>query len=518
MRGKDDSSRKQGSEPAPVWSTTGTVELKDKEAWFISILHSAMDAIISVDDNQRIILFNRTAEVMFKYSEQEVIGKPLDMLIPDRFREAHRKYVHEFGDKGITNRRMGSLGTVHGLRATGEEFPLEASISYFKHQDKIYYTVILRDITERLKTEEQIKLFEHTIKSINESITLLDLEGNILFVNSAFHRTFGYSNEEILGKNVQMLLSPKNHESITSRIFPETFHGGWDGELIKKKRDGTEFPVYLSTSPLKDESGNIKALIGVSHDLSRQKFLEEQLIRHHKMQGINVLAKGIAHHFNNILTIIMGYASVSGKEDITKESLDCNLDTIIKTVDRGTNLVKQMFTFMEPEPDSFKPLDINKLIDETTQIALEPLPQKLDLSTSLSADLPPVNAAQTSIQQVLLNLLLNAREAMPDGGTITIETKTIKGESFLNDDQFHRKQGEYVCISITDTGIGMDNETKNQIFDPFFTTHDVGKGIGLGLTTVYGIVQNHNGYIKVDSEVNERTTVHVYLPLTGADG
>lgn len=364
------------------------------------------------------------------------------------------------------------------------------------------------------KTAElEKKLYEHTIESINESIALLDPNGKILFVNKAFTQRFGYYKQDVIGNKVQILLSEKNPETIIQDIYEKTLQDGWDGKLFLKKKDGTVLPVYIATSVLKDESGEPKGLVCVSHDISRQKFLEEQFIQIKKMEGISVLVEGIAHNFNNILAIIMGYASLSLSEDITRHKIDRNLNIIIEATERGAKLIKQLFTLKKPYTIHLEPVDLNKLILDTLHIASETFTRTFKFNTHLAPALPEMMADHSSMQQAILNIFLNARDAMPGGGTITITTKVITDNTFLKNGFTRAKHDTFIGISISDTGIGMDPDTKDQIFDPFFTTKDVDKGIGLGMTIVYGTVKNHHGFIDIESAVGEGTTVHLYLPV-----
>jgi two-component system, cell cycle sensor histidine kinase and response regulator CckA len=359
----------------------------------------------------------------------------------------------------------------------------------------------------------EMKLYEHTLESILEGIALLDPDGKILFVNNAFTQRFGYSKRDVIGKDIQILLSEKNPATIIGDIYERTLQDGWDGRLFIKKQDGTELPVYVATSVLKDESGEPKGLVCVSPDISRQKFLEEQFIQIKKMEGISVLVEGIAHNFNNILAIIMGYASLSLSKDITREKIDRNLEIIVEATERGAKLIKQLFTLRRPHTIDLQLLDINKLILNTIHIASETFTRIYKFTTYLNPELPNILADQSSMQQAILSILLNARDAMPEGGTTTITTEVIDDDRFLKNGLTHAMHETFIKISITDSGIGMDSETKDQIFDPFFTTKEVGKGIGLGMTIVYGTVKNHNGFIDVESTLGKGTTVCIYLPV-----
>lgn len=492
---------------------TATKGILHTETWLRNVLRPLSDAAICTDSQYRIILLNPAAESMFHYDEKDVIGIDLKTLIPRGFPPASDPCNEKKGEQKTSDSAAGPSVLLYGRRKDGKKLPLEAFVSPYNVHDQTYYTIILRDVTAKKAAQLEKKLYEHTLESIHESIALLDPGGKILFVNNAFTQRFGYDKIDVVGNDVQTLLSEKNPGSIVQDIYEKALEDGWDGKLFITKQDGTELPVYITTSVLKDESGKPKGLICVSQDISRQKFLEEQFIQIKKMEGISVLVEGIAHNFNNILAIIMGYASLSLSEDVTREKIDRNLNIIIEATERGAKLIKQLFTLRRPHTIQLEPVDLNKLILDTLHIASETFTRTYKFTTHLDHALPKLMADQSSMQQAILNVLLNARDAMPGGGMITISTEVIYEDTFLKNGFTRAKHDTFIRISVKDTGVGMDADTKNQIFDPFFTTKDVDKGIGLGMTIVYGTVKNHHGFIDIESAVGKGTTVHLYLPV-----
>jgi two-component system, cell cycle sensor histidine kinase and response regulator CckA len=597
-----------------------------------------MDAIISIDSHHKIIFFNRAAESLFVYSAEQIIGQPLNILLPERYREQHTEHINHFCSTGVSTRRMGELGTIFGLRSNGEEFPLEASISQFETNGEKYLTVILRDITKRVENEkslalsketyenlfnslsdavfvldtdgkilninqsalnvygysrekftgntlalinaggndemelmqsriefvnrgtpqkfewkcvsengwiiqnefslskgtyfghdviiatahditarkekeEQIKLFATMIKSVNDSIAFISLEGTILFVNKAFCKTYGYTEDEIIGKNIGTLVSPENPVYIIRQILSETLKYGWSGELRARRKDGEDIPVYLSTSAIYNTEGNPSGLVGVSLDLTKQKRLEGQLIHSHKMDSLRVLVDGIAHNFNNILAIIVGYSSLSRRENLSRERINNNLRVVLDAAERGALLVRQLFTFSMQNPKRQKNIPLNDTLDETVQIVQETFPKHITVSLDFEPSNPYVAADPGDLRQAFLNVLINSREAMPEGGSISISTRIIKNSPALPNRTDTTNEKRYVRLSIADTGHGMDMKTKEKIFDPFFTTRDIGEGLGLGLTITYGIIERYNGFIDVESAPGQGTSVHLFLPV-----
>jgi two-component system, cell cycle sensor histidine kinase and response regulator CckA len=369
-----------------------------------------------------------------------------------------------------------------------------------------------RDITDRKRAEERIKIFEHVVKSANDCIIIADLNNYILFVNRSFCDTYLYHPEEVIGKHLKLLWSPRNADTKLEDIFPENEKKGWEGELISIRKDGTEFPIYLSTSVIKDESGNPIAVAGIVRDITKQKQLEDQLRQSQKMESLSVLVGGIAHNFNNILSVIMGYAALLEDPKLDREKLDRNVRTITEATERGAHLVHQLMTYIKKSPVRFENVSVNEVLEEMTEMAIQTFPKTLIFSLDIDPRNPVVHADRNQFRQVLFNLYLNARDAMPHGGTISIRTDIVSGES-LRDTFVHVRDTEYVRISINDTGIGMDAEIQNRIFDPFFTTKEIGKGVGLGLPMVHGIVESHDGFIDVDSTLDKGSTFTVYFPL-----
>jgi two-component system, cell cycle sensor histidine kinase and response regulator CckA len=365
--------------------------LRDSQERLLGIISSAMDAIITVDENQRIIVFNHAAEKIFRCSATEAIGQSVDKLIPERFRDAHRGHIRSFGQTGVSNRSMYSPGTLMGVRADGEEFPVEATISQLKTGSERLYTVILRDISVRKRTEEELRQAQ-------------------------------------------------------------------------------------------------------------------------KMEAVGHLAGGIAHEFNNYLGIIMGYSDLLEQEEVQSESLRLGLGEIKGATQRAASLTRQLLAFSRKQLIEPTVLDLNGSVWDAHKLLRRLIPANIDVIPVLHPDLGKVKADPAQIQQILINLVVNARDAMPQGGKITIETAEV-----VLDEEFASRHvdilpGDYVMLSVGDTGEGIDAEALPHIFEPFFTTKKEGKGTGLGLSTTYGIVKQSGGHITVASVRGRGTTFRIYLP------
>ncbi|MEK6572163.1 MAG: ATP-binding protein, partial [Bacteroidota bacterium] len=341
----------------------------------------------------------------------------------------------------------------------------------------------------------------------------------VLFVNDAFLKTYGYDKHELLGKNISVVRSPNNPPEVVREILPTTLRGGWRGELFNRRKDGSEFPISLSTSVIHDDKGQPLALVGVASDITERKrsekarrSLETQLQQAQKLESLGTLASGIAHDFNNILGIIIGHAFVLERLAADSAIIKKNTEAITKAGMRGAALVKQMLTFARKSEVLFESILLNDSVNEVVKLLAETFPKTITVSLDLEKDLPLIVADATQVHQVLLNLSVNARDAMPNGGTLTITTRRQSGE--IARTRFSKAtMREYIALSVADTGTGMDEATRSRIFEPFFTTKERGKGTGLGLSLVFGIMESHDGFVDVESEPGKGTTFHLYFPL-----
>jgi two-component system cell cycle sensor histidine kinase/response regulator CckA len=366
--------------------------LKLNEAWLAGILASAMDAIITIDEQQRIILFNTAAEKMFRYEAASILGEPLDRLLPGRYHHSHEQHIKNFATTHVTQRQMGQLRPLSGLRSDGEEFPIEASISQIEADGQRLFTVIIRDITE-------------------------------------------------------------------------------------KKR------------------------------------LEAQFLRVQRMESIGTLAGGIAHDLNNVLSPILTATELLQMR--TNDESTLRLLNIIQTnAVRGGEMIKQVLSFARGVEGDYALLQPNHLIKEIIKILTDTFPKNIEIVFSLSPALWHINGDATQLHQVLMNLCVNARDAMPKGGKLRIEAENIQVDDHYARMNVEAKPGRYVRLLVQDNGIGMTPEILDKIFDPFFTTKKPGQGTGLGLSTAAGILRSHGGFINVYSEMGKGSHFTIYLPAS----
>lgn len=482
------------------------------------IINSAMDAIISVDEQQKIVLFNRAAEQMFGYTATQMLGQPLSRLLPERFREMHASHIQRFGITGETTRAMGGLNAICGLRQNNEEFPIEASISQIETQGQKLFTVILRDITERVRASERLVEQAALLNQSHEAIVVCDLDGRIRYWSNGAQRLYGWSAEETVGRVARDVLNSGD----TARLLDATQRtieaGEWNGELRQLTKDGREVVVEGRWSLVRDAAGNAKSILAINTDITEKKRLEANFLRAQRLESIGTLASGIAHDLNNVLSpISMGAQMLQMK--LHDEQSQRLLALMQSNANRGAEMIKQVLSFARGISGQRVVLQPKHLIREVIRIAEETFPKSIRIEQRLPTDLWTINGDATQLHQVLLNLCVNARDAMPQGGRLT-----ITAENQPLDELYARMlkkdgagSGNFVVITITDSGAGIPPAIIDRIFDPFFTTKEPGKGTGLGLATTQSIVTAHGGFITVESQPGAGAKFTVYLPALQLD-
>jgi PAS domain S-box-containing protein len=372
---------------------------------------------------------------------------------------------------------------------------------------------IVTDVTKTRHVEEELRKLQRAVEQSPASILITDVEGKIEYANPRFTEVTGYKLEEVIGENPRILKS--DHTSSEEyAILWETIKSGmeWRGEFQNKKKNGDVFWEQASISPIRDAAGKTTHFLAVKEDITKRKMLELQLWQAQKMESIGTLASGVAHDFNNILGIILGYASLLIQKPLDSAKLHAYADSIVKAADRGAALVRQILTFARKSEFKLEKVDVNSIIGELAKMLGETFPKTISLSLQLEKALPTLSIDRTQVHQALLNLCVNARDAMSERGSLTIATRLMLGDSL--GPRFAAAYGRrFVEISVSDTGVGMDDATRRRIFEPFFTTKEIGKGTGLGLAVVFGVVQEHQGFVDVESAVGRGSSFHVYLPV-----
>ena len=477
------------------------------------IIASAMDAIITTDGEQRIILFNSAAETMFQCPADKAIGQHLDRFIPERFRGIHSAHIQRFGETNVTSRTMGRMAPIFGRRADGEEFPIEASISHTGLGNHKLYTVILRDVTRRLRNEESLREQAALLDRAQDAILVRDLDDNILFWNASAERLYGWSSEEATGRNARELLYAAEPEQLdkAKSILLET--GEWTGEARHTTKIGSAVISLARLTLLRDKDGRPKSVLAINTDITEKKKLEMQFLRAQRMESIGTLAGGVAHDLANLLSPIL--TSIGLLRMIVQDD-ECHkiLDIIESNTQRGGQLVKQVLSFAKGVEGERVLVQPAHLIREIAKVLGETFPRSISIEQRVPAHLPAILGDATQVHQILMNLCVNARDAMPFGGRLTVEAEEINVDENYARMNLESRPGGYVRISVTDSGTGIPPGMLERIFEPFFTTKELGKGTGLGLSTVLSIVKSHGGFINVYSEVGKGTQFKVYLPTS----
>ncbi len=381
-----------------------------------------------------------------------------------------------------------------------------------------------RDITERKHAERDLQMLMVAIEQAGDSIIITDTDGNIEYVNPVFEKITGYSREEVIGENPRILKSGKHDKDFYKELWDTISRGGiWRGRFRNKRKDGIFFHEDATISPVYDEKGHIFRYIAIKHDVTEhirlfteKEQLSEQLRQAQKLESIGRLAGGVAHDLNNMLTPIFGYAEFLLDTFDEKDSRKVALEQIISAAKRAREIVKQLLTFSRCQTLVVEQVNLNKILSDIEALLRRTLLENIEIKLILDPSIPLISADVGQIEQIIMNLAINAQDAMLNGGVLVIETKATE-----LDDNYARmhpdvKPGHYVLLSVSDTGCGMDAETCNKIFEPFFTTKDKDQGTGLGLSTVYGIVKKHNGHINVYSFLGKGTTFKIFFPTSSS--
>jgi PAS domain S-box-containing protein len=487
--------------------------LRESEVRYRALFEFSPDAVLVLKDNVYVDCNSQTLELM-KCRKEDILGRGAHEFSPDRqldgtstVEKAREKMALAMSGKPQffewQSKRLDEGGIID----------VEVNLTRFDVNDEAYILVIVRDITERKKAEAQIRRLVTAIEQAAEDIMITDARGIIEYVNPAFESITGYSREEAIGRKPDFLVSGLHDREFYKNLW-ETIEEGkvWTGTIVNRRKDGTFIHEESTVGPLVDSSGAITGYISLNRDVTRQVQLESQLHQSQKMEVIGQLAGGIAHDFNNILSAIIGYSNLVQIKLPPDDPVRKYVDQIVASSGKAAILTQSLLAFSRKQIIDPKPLDVNTAITGTKKLLSRLITEDIVLMTDLCAGPLVVMADLVQIDQVLMNLVANARDAMPTGGTLTISTRRASGVDGKEEGQKSR----FACISVSDTGVGMDARTKDKVFEPFFTTKESGKGTGLGLAIVYGIVQQHNGTIHVASEPGHGTTFEVFLPIVEA--
>ena len=482
-------------------------------------LASIGDAVIATDVAGRVTLVNDVAQRLTGWTQEEALGRPLAEVFV---------IINEDTRSEVENPAMKvlRLGTSVGLAnhtllvsRDGREIPIDDSGAPIKDDAGHVSGVVLvfRDVTERRRTQRELAESERRYRLLFEDNpqpmwVFDDRSLAFLEVNDAAVQSYGYSREEFFGMTLKDIRPAEDVPALLEDIHSGKGNFHTDGPWRHRRKDGSIFLVEIITHPL--QSFDQHARLVLARDVTERKKLEELLRQTQKMEAIGRLAAGTAHDFNNLLTIILTYASTALNQLDPQEPLHKTMSEILRAGERGAELTGQLLTFSRKQVTQFRIIDLNAHIKANTQMLRRLVGEDVDLCVFLDPTLAPVKADSACLTQILMNLAANARDAMPSGGKLTVETHNITREEEDLGRRGVRPAGNYVVLAVTDEGQGMDRETQEHLFEPFFTTKEVGKGTGLGLATVHGIVEQHGGWIDLYSELGHGTSFKICLPAS----
>jgi len=490
--------------------------IKKNEASFRAAIDSAADGIIGINSLGIIESFNKGAATIFGYSAEEMTGKNVSILMPSPHREQHDDYIRRYLKTNKPN-ILGKINELKAQRKDGTIFPIELIVSESHYMGQPTFTGIIRDISERMRTSEQLNKLSSVINQSPVSIIITDLKGNIEYVNPKFSQVSGYDYNEVIGQNPRILKSGETPSEEYKNLWDTVMAGGqWHGLFHNVKKNGELFWEAATISPIRNNNGEITHFLAIKEDVTDHLETENQLAHALKVEATGQLTSGIVHDFNNLLTIITGnlqlltgdLGRIGNKEinEILADATSASIDSI--------KLLKRLLELSRREtPRILDEIDINKVVLDLARFLDRMLGEDIEVITRLSHDIGATIADHSQLENALLNLAINSRDAMPDGGTFTIRTTPISIEP---DHACIKglKPGNYIALTVSDNGIGMDHEVLQHACEPFFTTKASGEGSGLGLNMVHNFINHSGGCLDITSAPGAGTSITLYFPET----
>jgi PAS domain S-box-containing protein len=485
--------------------------LLSSEERFRALIEHGLDFISLLAPDGTLLWESPATTRPLGYPPDAFLGRNLFELVhPDDAAQVRQLWVQVVQEPASLQRGVFRLRRSDGLWCW-----VEALATNLLHDASVRAIVInYRDITLRKQAEETLRLQSAALNAAANAIVITDRDGAIVWINAAFTALSGYRADEALGKNPRDLVKSGVHETAFYKPIWDTLLAGnvWRGEMINRRKDGSQYPEEQVITPVRDARGEITHFIAIKRDLTEEKQVAMQVLQSQKMEIVGRLAGGIAHDFNNLLTVINGTAdfAVTGlRED---DPLRADFEQIHEAGKRAAALTRQLLAFSRKQIMKPVILNLNTVVEDMRALLPRLIGENIALVMAPAGQLGCVLADPGQIEQVILNLAVNARDAMPDGGTLTIETRDVEFPEAHAGDVRSAPPGPYVMLAVSDTGAGIDEPTRLRIFEPFFTTKEQGKGTGLGLSTVDGIVRQSGGSVRVYSEPGHGTTFKIYLP------
>ncbi len=478
------------------------------------IFEGALDAIAILDAAGCYIDQNPAHRQLFGYDDTELAGCTMSVIVGDFLADIEQQCQQQ----GMFR------GRVAAKTKTGEDRTLGIALFTLpgKEESAQCRVVFCRDVTDQQRAEEQLRTLSMAVKQSPVAVLITDAVGVIEYVNQGFTEITGYAPEEVIGKNPRCLQSGKTPRATYEELWNTILAGRpWRGEILNQRKDGTEYWADIRIAPLRDNDGRFVKFVAFQEDITEKKRLQEeravlerQLLHSQKMEALGTMAGGVAHDFNNILTAILGYLELAEMRLPAQAPIRDDLRQVEAAGRRAAALVRQLLFFSRRMPGQFArmPVNCNEVIEELLKMLGRIIGEDIRIETRLDPDPWPVGGDPERLSQIIVNLAVNARDAMPEGGILTIVTANSTIDSEYCATHFDARPGQYLRLTVVDTGVGMDEVTLARIFEPFFTTKEIDKGTGLGLSVVYGLVRDMEGWIEVSSTPRRGTVFHIFLP------
>jgi PAS domain S-box-containing protein len=505
-------------------SNDAVKHLAQMEGRYRGLMEAAPDGMVVVNQAGEIVILNARAEVQFGYRRDELLGQKVTNIIPEGFAERLIADETRTAAEALAQ-QIGTGIELNGRRKDGTKFPIEIMLSPLENDEGILVTAAIRDITVRKDAERHLAQMEGRYRGLMEAapdgMVVVNQEGEIVILNARAEVQFGYRRDELLGQKVTSIIPEGFAERLIADALRTTAEAlaqqiGTGIELNGRRKDGSSFPIEIMLSPLESPEGIL--VTAAIRDISERKHLARQLHQSQKMEAVGQLTGGIAHDFNNLLGVIIGNLDLLDRLVAGNEAAVKRVKTAQKAAIRGADITRRLLVFSSSEELKPAVVLLGDSIQNTIELAARGLGPEIKITTHLDASMPPLFVDPAGLESSMLNLVVNARDAMPKGGSIIISTELQKLDS--SHPVMHSsdiKEGRFACIRITDTGQGMSKETLEHAFEPFFTTKPRNKGTGLGLAMVYGFVKQSGGTVHVYSELGQGTTVSLYLPVAEDD-
>ncbi len=494
--------------------------LVQSESSYRELIDGMKETVWVIDARGKFIDVNRTASEMLHYSREELLQMgPHDIDI------SISQTMNEQRENSFAQNRIRIFETTH-IRKDGKQIPVEIQATRVTHHGQAAVLSIARDITERKaaeaalqKSEAMNQLLATVVRQASEAILITDLAGIIEYVNPAYTTMSGYAAEAMVGVPLPLL----QQEELVDKAQRTPWmmvqqNETWHGRVIAQHKEGSSYQTDVTLFPIHDADGRISNYCQIARDISHELQLERQLNQAQRLETIGTLAGGIAHDFNNLLMPIMGYAEMAATKLPATDPLQTNLQQILKGAQRARELVRQILTFSRQHEQQRSPTDLHGVVQEVLKFIRPTLPSTIEIRQSLDPTCQQVLADAMQLHQVLVNLCTNAFHAMEAaGGVLTITLEQVLIDPTLAQLYPILQQQEYACLTVSDTGVGMDSVTLERIFEPFFTTKSIEQGTGLGLSVAHGIVTAHDGVLLAQSTLGQGTSFQIYLPIFADD-